>query len=300
MPEMLQYCGHRFVVFRRAEKICDTIKTYGSRRIRATVLLEDLRCDGSGHDGCQADCRLFWKEAWLRRIDSMEPLSSTNTNGNTSSSLADILSRFTKQFRDMEGHAIGTYRCQATELYRASTPLSVWDPRPYIKEFACGNVTFGRFLRISARAFIMEPLRKFGFIPTIPLPGTLSVPKPDDALDLQPGDWVKVKKKEEIASTLTPDGRDRGLWVDREMLPYCEGTYQVKQRVKRFIDDRTGRMIEFKKECITLKGVVCSGELSLHRYFCPRGIVPYWREKWLFRVHHETSESQQMDSKGGQ
>ncbi len=73
MTMMLRYCGHRFVVDKRAEKICDTIKTYGSRRIRNTVLLKDLRCDGSGHDGCQAECRLFWKESWLRRISPREP-----------------------------------------------------------------------------------------------------------------------------------------------------------------------------------------------------------------------------------
>jgi len=28
-----------------------------------------------------------------------------------------------------------------------------------------------------------------------------------------------VKSKEEIAKTLTPDGRNKGLWFDREMLP---------------------------------------------------------------------------------
>ena len=32
------------------------------------MLLEDLRCDGSAHDGCQAECRVFWKEAWLKRV----------------------------------------------------------------------------------------------------------------------------------------------------------------------------------------------------------------------------------------
>ena len=69
MPEMLQYVGRRFTVSRRVEKICDTIAATGSRRMRDTVYLEDLRCDGSGHGGCQAGCRIYWKEAWLRRVD---------------------------------------------------------------------------------------------------------------------------------------------------------------------------------------------------------------------------------------
>ena len=29
-------------------------------------MLDDLRCSGGAHAGCQASCRLFWKEAWLR------------------------------------------------------------------------------------------------------------------------------------------------------------------------------------------------------------------------------------------
>ena len=49
-------------------RICDTVNYTGSRRIPNTVLLENLRCDGSGHDGCQAECRIFWKEAWLRKV----------------------------------------------------------------------------------------------------------------------------------------------------------------------------------------------------------------------------------------
>src|SRR5262245_39635553 len=69
MPEMLRYVGRNFTVTRRVEKICDTIAMTGSRRMRNTVFLDDLRCDGSGHGGCQAGCRIYWKEAWLRRID---------------------------------------------------------------------------------------------------------------------------------------------------------------------------------------------------------------------------------------
>ena len=76
MPEMLQYAGKRFTVTRRVEKICDTVSGGPARslRMRDTVLLDDLRCDGSGHGGCQAGCRLYWKEEWLRRVDpSAEP-----------------------------------------------------------------------------------------------------------------------------------------------------------------------------------------------------------------------------------
>jgi hypothetical protein len=70
---MVAYCRRRFFVDRRAEKVCDTIEYLGSRRLGDCVLLDDVRCDGSGHDGCQAGCRVYWKEAWLKRVTPSEP-----------------------------------------------------------------------------------------------------------------------------------------------------------------------------------------------------------------------------------
>src|SRR5690242_10139147 len=62
MAEMLAHAGKRYTVSRRVDKICDTVTATGSRRMTATVYLEDLRCDGSAHDGCQAGCLIYWKE----------------------------------------------------------------------------------------------------------------------------------------------------------------------------------------------------------------------------------------------
>jgi hypothetical protein len=54
MPEMLPLLGRRFVVSERAEKLCDTVTYTGSRRMHDAVMFDNgLRCDGSGHDGCQ-------------------------------------------------------------------------------------------------------------------------------------------------------------------------------------------------------------------------------------------------------
>src|SRR5579863_1131983 len=68
MPEMFQYCGSRFRVFKRAHKTCDTVNRTGGRRVRSAVHLDGVRCDGGGHGGCQAACLIFWKEAWLKRV----------------------------------------------------------------------------------------------------------------------------------------------------------------------------------------------------------------------------------------
>ena len=35
-----------------------------------TVHLRRTRCDGAAHGGCQAACLLFWKEAWLERVEA--------------------------------------------------------------------------------------------------------------------------------------------------------------------------------------------------------------------------------------
>jgi hypothetical protein len=302
MPEMLQYCGQRFYVDARASKVCDTIKKYHSRSIPNAVLLTDqARCEGSAHDGCQAECRIFWKESWLRRIDPDTLASSTRVNQNDNKLLFDLTSRNTKKNFLSDCLPVENYRCQATELNEASTPLSVWDPRPYVREFTSGNVSFERFFRISMRAFIettLYKLRRIRHRLTVGssgpsyiwahLPGTRKGPAPSERLGLKAGDCVQVKTREEIAATLTPDSKDRGMWFDREMLPYCGGTYQIRKRVERIIYDRTSRMIEFKKhDCLILEGVVCSGDLSLHRYLCPRHCYPYWRESWLRRINGE-------------
>jgi hypothetical protein len=31
--------------------------------------LSELRCDGSSHGGCEADCLLFWKTAWVKPVE---------------------------------------------------------------------------------------------------------------------------------------------------------------------------------------------------------------------------------------
>ena len=62
-----RYFGRSYGVSARAERACDTISKTGARRMPNVVLLNDLRCDGSGHGGCQAGCRIYWNEARLSR-----------------------------------------------------------------------------------------------------------------------------------------------------------------------------------------------------------------------------------------
>src|SRR5215467_4742007 len=86
MPEMFQYCGQKFQVHKRAHKTCDysTPYPYRTRRLDDTVHLA-TRCDGRGHDDCQAGCLLYWKVQWLKPaspgLDHVVRLSAKPTLG---------------------------------------------------------------------------------------------------------------------------------------------------------------------------------------------------------------------------
>ncbi len=283
MPEMVRHAGRRYTVTRRVDKICDTVAATGSRRMYTTVYLDDLRCDGSGHGGCQAGCKLYWKEAWLRRVDDDSAAVDAGSEGGAE--LERLAESGTRTVREVGDDAPEVWRCQATEAFKASDLLKTFkNPQQYWREFRNGNFGLLRLIRLVARAFPMEVAARVGLLKALPLRGPGSQSSPAEPLDLQPGDLVQVRPPAEIAATLDEAGHNRGLSFDREMLPYCGQTLRVKDRVHRLIDDRTGRMLQIPKDCIILEGAVCSGERSTGRWLCPRAIYPYWREAWLRRV----------------
>jgi hypothetical protein len=282
MPEMARHAGRRYTVSRRVDKICNTITSTGSRRMEATVYLEDLRCDGSGHDGCQAACKLYWKEAWLRRVDDHSGVSDESTGGTVK--LEHLAQAGTRTVREIGGERSEVWRCQATEALNASKPLKTSNLSQYWRELRNGNFGLLRFILLSVRGFPMEIAGRVGLLKPLPLKGPGSQSTAVEPLDLQPGDLVQVRSPTEIAATLDESGHTLGLSFDREMLPYCGRTFRVRDRVRRIIDDKTGRMLKISRDCLILEGAVCSGERTCGNWFCPRQIYPYWREAWLRRV----------------
>jgi hypothetical protein len=67
-PEMSKFCGRRFRVYKRLDKIL--LEATGElRRIKTpTVILEGVFCDGSAHGGCDRSCFCFWREEWLKHV----------------------------------------------------------------------------------------------------------------------------------------------------------------------------------------------------------------------------------------
>ena len=96
---------------------------------------------------------------------------------------------------------------------------------------------------------------------------------------------MRVKSHREILKTVDTGNRNRGMFWDAELVPYCGGTYQVLKRVFRLIDEKTAKMVEMKNPCIVLDTVVCQARYSPCRMLCPKSMYPYWREIWLERVN---------------
>ena len=109
---------------------------------------------------------------------------------------------------------------------------------------------------------------------------------PFETLNLQPGELVRVKSKEEIVKTLDTHNANRGMSFDGEMVRYCSREARVLRRVEQIIDEKSGRMLHLKTPCVVLESVTCTG--PYHRQ-CPRAIYPYWREIWLERVDEPSS-----------
>ena len=294
MPEMLQYCGRRFRVYRSAHKTADTIGNFAIRSMANSVHLEELRCDGASHGGCQAGCLLFWKECWLKRVpeSAVRPhsdLANESAHGQGSRVVAETLSRGTT--RSDESGRPERYRCQATEMLRATTEVrrrDRWNPLFYVRDLTSGNVSLLDFVRFGSLAMVNAfLLRWFGWrYPR--LRGLAGRQTPTANLNLRPGELVRVLPKDEIMRTLNDRLRNRGLWFDVEMVPYCDnGTYRVMRRVDRIIDERTGEMINLPTPCVILDGVTCAGNYSFQRMFSRRHEYAYFREIWLKRVNDE-------------
>src|SRR5262245_47165174 len=110
MQEMLAFCGRRMRVIAIAHKTCDPAYRTQGRRINRAVHLEASRCSGAAHGGCQAECNLFWKDAWLKPAPAAEG-AELDVNSEPSLSAAES-ARIPSQRGDR-------YTCQATELNNA-------------------------------------------------------------------------------------------------------------------------------------------------------------------------------------
>src|SRR6202040_1399938 len=70
IPAMGALAGRRFRVFKRMETMYQE-ESKNVRRLRNTVLLDGVHCDGLLMR-CDRACFFYWREAWLRRVDGQK------------------------------------------------------------------------------------------------------------------------------------------------------------------------------------------------------------------------------------
>ena len=253
-----------------------------------------MRCDGQAHGGCQAACLVYWKEAWLQRV---EPAVSANGNGaaapprTQSGSSLPLLTAATRKVADREPgeERVRLPGDRAAARGAGSDPAMGLDQ--YVQDVRSTNA---RLLTV-LRSVAVGTFNEYQELSVKLLPRWLRIHQgkrfpfldgaqrrtPTETLDLQPGELVRIRSKDEIVKTLDAGNRNRGMKFDAEMLRYCGRQARVVGRVERIIDEPSGRMMELKNPCIVLEDVICLGDY--HR-LCPRGTYPYWREIWLERV----------------
>lgn len=270
MPEMVDFCGKRFQVSKRVVKTCYYGLGTGMRKFAAedVVLLDGLRCSGAAHDGCQKACMTFWREAWLRRVENPAVQPTEDRGGS-------------EQLRASLKTSTGpkTYFCQASEILRATEPLSRWERfGKCISDIRAGNCgTLEMVQRIGIWLFWKTRRVLFGAYARGSKTNT-----PVESLNLRRGELVEVKSVESISKTLNENAHNRGLYFTPAMRHLCGERHPVERRLEKIIVDGTGEMRKLRNT-VYLEGSLC-GCSCVAFGGCPRGEFAYWREIWLRRA----------------
>ena len=266
MPEMVALIGAQARVQRRADRTC--VEGFGLRGMKDAVFLEKARCDGSAHDGCQRDCLMFWKDAWLAPADtSVAP--SPRAEEAARQRLLELATR-------NEG---GGFVCQSTELNRATHSISKMHAGELLSEVRTGEMSPAGFANIVYRA-IINKVRALFKLPEMGILTGEAGRKSKGDLDLQPGEWVRIRDSEAIRKSLSPKARNLGLSFEPEMSRLIGEVRQVDTIVERMVHEETGQMVRLERT-VTLKDTYC---LGLCTKACPRSNPLFWREVWLERV----------------
>jgi len=184
-------------------------------------------------------------------------------------------------------------------LRAAPQQLRFWDLSQYVMDLRSGNagplavvrtILFHLFnvyqrwsKRVLPRWLLIKEGLSWGFVKGRAPEGRT----PTGRLDLQIGETVRIKSRDEITRTLDAKRLNRGMGFEEEMARSCGKTAKVLRRVDRCIDEKTGKMLTMKNPCIVLDGIVCQG---VYHGNCPREYVSFWREVWLERVDSPSNE----------
>src|SRR5438552_14608331 len=195
------------------------------------VLLDGLRCSGAEHDGCQKACMIFWREAWLSKVE--DTVSSQETRRDPQSTLSHIDSDGREKLRARLKTLSGpkTYFCQASELLNATNELSRWER--FGKSFSevhagnCSSLEMAQRIGI----WVFWRIRRV-FLGAYARGTNKSTAA--GGINLQPGAWVEVEPMESITETLNESAHNRGLYFTPAMRVLCGEQHRVEKKVDYF------------------------------------------------------------------
>jgi hypothetical protein len=271
MPEMLEFCGQQFRIARRASTICFSGPGWvRGFRTDDVVTLEGVRCSGAAHDGCQKECTIFWREAWLRKVDGAQLSSKTSPQG---------VDRLRVGLKVSSGPQ--AFYCQASELSKVTHFVSRWQRvERHLHRLRTRDFTIAQMAN-SLKSYLLGKVRRITL--GLHLRRKRRSTPMDGRLNLQPGEWVEVKSLPGIIETLDPQGKNRGLYFSPDMLPWCGRRCRVKKRLDRIIVDGTGEMRRLR-DTVSLEGSTCGCPfMGFDMSGCSRCELTYWREIWLRR-----------------
>jgi len=270
MPEMVSYCGKRFRVAKRVVKTCcyvDGGTNMRAFRVEDVLTLEGVRCSGDAHDFCPKRCMVFWRDAWLRKVQTDEVPSKIDSDGRTQ------LNTHLKTMSDTDN-----YFCQASQILNVTRPLRRWERLvKCLSEVRTGNCTTLQMIgRVATWMFWKIRRLLVGKYAR----GT-NRSTPSAGLSLQAGDWVEVQPMEGIRKTLNSKAQNRGLCFTPDMRLLCGTRQRVERKLDKIIVDGTGE-VRLMSNTVFLEGSHCG---CSHVAFggCPRDEYTYWREIWLRR-----------------
>jgi hypothetical protein len=281
MPEMMEFCGKRFHVSKRVVKTCYYGTSSGMRKFPAedVVLLEGLRCSGAAHDGCQKACTIFWREAWLRKVEGPRTIQSVDPE-----SMKWLRARL-KTSTDPK-----TYFCQASEILNSTIELSRWERfGKAFGEIRAGNCGVLQMVK-RVSIWVFWRVRKV-FLGAYACGS--QKPTPVESLNLGSGERIEIKSMESITKTLDKRAYNRGLYFTPAMGGLCGELHRVERRPDKIIVDGTGEMRQLHNT-VFLEGSLC-GCSCVAFGGCPRGEFAYWREIWLRRVSAASADGGQSE-----
>ena len=136
---------------------------------------------------------------------------------------------------------------------------------------------FEDLIKMSGIIFFVEGIRKFKIKKLF-----LEKEKPP-MIDLQAGDMVRVRSKEEILRTLDSEYKLEGCYFMYEMWDYCGSQQKVLKKVNYFYDERNAKMYK-AKNIVLLDGVNCSGKIGNIMPKCDRNCLFFWKTAWLEKI----------------